>query len=121
MRSWRRVIVAVLALTAFSSSAWADCFSGGSEPQQMACCSGGHESCPMPESTAACCPAVSTSQQATVVKAATVVAPALRVVAAAVAYVPAPATGLQETARDASPPGAIFQPPPYIAFSALLI
>jgi hypothetical protein len=122
MRSWRRVIVAVLALTAFSASAWADCFSDSSEPQQMACCSGGHESCPMHDSTTGCCPTVSAGQpQATVVKAATAVAPALHVIAAIVAHVPTPAAAVRDTAHDASPPGAIFQPPAYIAFSGLLI
>jgi hypothetical protein len=76
----------------------------------------------MHDSTAACCPTVASGQpQATIVKAGTIAAPALRVVATFIAHVQAPATPLRELPYDASPPGSSSQPPPYIAFSALLI
>jgi hypothetical protein len=122
MRSWRRVIVCMLVLTAFSASAWASCFGDSEGPQPMACCHAGHEQCPMHDSAAACCPTVSTSQpQATVVKAATAVAPTLRVFATPVAHTPSPATSLRHREPHTSPPRAPRHSPPYIAFSTLLL
>jgi hypothetical protein len=123
MRSSRTSIFAAIVVAVFLSSTWANCLGpDSSDMQQMACCAVGHERCPMHDSAAACCTAASAGQpQATMVKAAAVSAPTLRVVAAVAAYVPLGSTRQSHPAANSSPPDAFAQPPPYIAFSSLLI
>ena len=124
MRSSRRVIFTLLALVAFSGSAWATCIGDdASEAQQMACCSAGHDQCPMHEAASPCCttPVPQVQTQAPLVKAASPVTPLLRIVS----FVVEPAVLMSSASRrlspDSSPPSAALHAPPFIAFSALLI
>jgi hypothetical protein len=124
MHSWRRGVLAVILLAGLSGSAWASCFGDEwSRGPQMACCSQGHERCPMHDAAASCCaPSVSqTTSQATIVKTASLSAPDIRLLHFAV--VSAATKPVPTTPRpfDTSPPAVGVQAPPYIAFSALLI
>ena len=124
MRSWRRAILAVLVLTAFSGSAWANCT--GDEPSdtsRMVCCAGGHDQCPMHDAKATCCKLSVTPapSQATLAKITSVSAPDYRSIDFVVVVAVLESTNVgRHSAASSSPPNRI-QPPPYIAFSALLI
>ena len=128
MRSWQRGILAALMVVAFCGSAWAACAEGAiaSATEQMACCKAGHDHCPMKDSASAsdCCKKSGTpvESQATIVTAVSVSAPmAVPVVWVTLPAAPSTAYTPSYVSRDSSPPGLLYAPPPYIAFSGLLI
>src|SRR5205823_330717 len=108
------------------TSMWATCVEGATSApvQQMACCKAGHHHCPMKDSASDCCKQSGTQaeSQGTIVKAASVSAPmSVPVVWATLPAAPPPACIQHHVSHDSSPPGLLYAPPPYIAFSGLLI
>ena len=128
MLRWSGAVASLLVVVGVLTSAWATCVEGGTAPptQQMACCKAGHHHCPMKDSASDCCkqsgPQV--EPQGTIVKAASFSAPAP--VPVHVDWVSLP-VGLsaadvqRRVSYHSSPPGLLFTPPAYIAFSTLLI
>jgi hypothetical protein len=126
MVRWRRAFASLLVVFGVLTSTWAICAEGSTAraAQQMACCKAGHDQCPMKDSASDCCqrsgPLI--QSQGTVVKAvsfaASVPVPLAWVTFAAVASA---AQLPRRVSYDLSPPGLLFAPPAYIAFSALLI
>ena len=124
MRSWRRSILALLLLTAVSGSAWASCVGDtASDMPQMACCAAGHEQCPMHDANTACCTVSVTPAptQGTLVKVASISAPDARAIDFVLHSSNVPSGKLASQPFDSSPPARHIPPPPYIAFSSLLI
>jgi hypothetical protein len=126
MGRWARASVSLLVLFGVLTSAWATCAEGAtaSPVQQMACCKNGHDHCPMKDSASDCCNQSGPrfDEQATLTKAASLVAP----VAVPMSWVIVPILSSSQQAQqrvsiDLSPPPRLSGPPPYIAFSALLI
>lgn len=124
MRSWGRALLAVFVLVAFGGSAWAACVEGIATPaQQMACCKDGEFTCAPHGNTQDCCQTGAAQSRAAVAGAKIDPVHALVVVLAGtvlphmggVSDVPA------RFSQPTSPPRINPGPPPYIAFSALLI
>ena len=124
MRSLGRALLAAFVLVAFCGSAWAACFEGITTPaQQMACCKDGELTCAPHGSAQDCCQTDAARSHAAVAGAK--IDP-VHTLTAVVACVVIPNIG---TANDAqarfhqpvSPPRIDPGPPPYIAFSSLLI
>lgn len=126
MRSWQRGVLAALMVVAFCGSTWAACAEGAiaSPTEQMACCRAGHDHCPMKDSASDCCRKSGTQVEAkaTIVAAVSVSAPlAVPVVWATPPAEPSTAPISSHGSHDSSPPARLYAPPPYIAFSGLLI
>ena len=128
MVRWDRAVASLLVVAGVLTSAWTTCVEGAtaSPMQQMACCKAGHHQCPMKDSAADCCaqsgPQV--ESQGTIVKAASFSAPVLTPVTVAWVILPSNLSTpvfQRRVSYDSSPPGLLFAPPAYIAFSALLI
>jgi hypothetical protein len=126
MVRWSRAFASLLAVFGVLTSMGATCVEGATAPatQQMACCKAGHHQCPMKDSASNCCKTSGPQfeSQGTVVKAASFSAP----VPVALGLVTLPALALaHQTPRrvsyDSSPPGLLWAPPAYLAFSAFLI
>jgi hypothetical protein len=126
MVRWRRASVSLLVVFGVLTSMWATCVEGATVPaiQQMACCKAGHHQCPMKGTASDCCQKSGSQieSQGAVVKTAAfgaaVPVPLAWVTLAAVVPV---AQAPRRVSYDSSPPGMLFAPPAYIAFSALLI
>ena len=128
MFRFSRACASLLVVVGVLTSAWATCVEGAtaSPMQQMACCKAGHHHCPMKDSAADCCaqsgPQV--ESQGTIVKAASFSAPVPTPVTLAWVILPSSLSTAyfqRRVSYDSSPPGLLFAPPAYIAFSALLI
>jgi hypothetical protein len=126
MVRWSRALASLLVVVAVLTSTWATCVEGATATvtQQMACCKAGHDDCPMKDSASDCCkqsgPQV--ESQGTIVKASSVSAP----ISVPVQWLTVQALSLAAPNRlrvsyHASPPDLLDAPPPYIAFSGLLI
>jgi hypothetical protein len=126
MVRWSRALASLLVVVAVLTSTWATCVEGATAAvtQQMACCKAGHDDCPMKDSASDCCkqsgPQV--EFQGTIVKASSVSAP----ISVPVQWLTVQALSLVAPNRarvsyHASPPDLLDAPPPYIAFSGLLI
>jgi|SRR6266508_330530 len=126
MRRWGRALVSFAVLFGVLTSAWATCAEGATAPpvQQMACCKNGHHQCPMKDSASDCCKQSGPrfDERATLTKTASFVAPVPIPVAWVTALtIPSIADTQRRVSIESSPPTRLFGPPPYIAFSALLI
>ena len=120
-RRWKRFL-GVLAMAGVFTSGLAACVDAADGAMQMACCKAGHDHCPMKDRASDCCKVSGHPEsQATLVKATSISAPASVVLTPAILPVAAVADVHQSRSYDASPPGVLYGPPPYIAFSALLI
>jgi hypothetical protein len=126
MVRWSRALASLLVLVAFGASTWATCVEGATATatRQMACCKAGHDHCPMHDSASDCCkksgPPV--ESQGTIVKAASLSAPVPVVLAWVILPTAVSAVHVQRhISYDSSPPDLLHAPPPYIAFSGLLI
>jgi hypothetical protein len=126
MVRWTRIFASLLVVFGVLTSTWATCAEGvmASQTEQMACCETGHDHCPMKGSASDCCEKSGPQipSQGTVVKVASLSAPVPALLAWAT--LPAVASTAQTRRRVSyvsSPPGLLFAPPPYIAFSSLLI
>ena len=123
-----RAFASVLVVFGVLTSTWATCVEGAAATpiQQMACCKAGHDHCPMKDSASDCCkksgPQI--ESQATIAKAASLSAAAPVPVPLAWMILPAGVSTANVQGRvsyHSSPPGLVFAPPAYIAFSSLLI
>jgi len=124
MRSWGRAVFAVIVLASLSGSAWANCVGDDwSRTPEMACCSHGHEQCPMHDAGASCCaPSVSQApSQATIVKTVSITAPDFRVLQFAITSAVTTSAPTTSPSFDSSPPATRLRPPTYIVFSQLLV
>jgi hypothetical protein len=126
MVRWSRALASLLVVVAVMTSTLAACVedASASATEQMACCKAGHDHCPMKDSASDCCkqsgPQV--ESQGTIVKASSVSAP----ISVPVQWLTAQALSVTAPTRPrvsyhASPPDLLDAPPPYIAFSGLLI
>ncbi len=125
MLRWRRVFVSLM-VTGLLASSWATCVAGATAntTEQMACCKAGHDQCPMKDSASDCCKqsAVRVESEGTIVKAASLSAPApVPTMWMTLATIASAAQSQTRVSYEASPPGLLLAPPAYIAFSALLI
>ena len=124
----RAAFVAVLLMASIGSLAWATCMADldMTAGEQMACCAGGHDSCPMAGSAESCCKlegqrqqerSVATHEQVRSVFGAPAAATVTMV--ADVSFAPV----LVRFARIASPHDVLKgpSPPPYLLGSAFLI
>ena len=121
-----RAFVSLLMLFGVLTSAWATCAEGATAPvvQQMACCKNGHHQCRMKNSASDCCKQSGPrfDERATFTKTASFVAPVPFPVAwVTTLTVPSIADAQRGVSIESSPPNRLCGPPPYIAFSALLI
>ena len=126
MVRWSRAFSALLVVFGVVTSAWATCVEGATSAptEQMACCRAGHDHCPMKDSASDCCKQSGTQVESkgTIVSAVSVSAPvAVLVVWATSPAAPAAAHVPSHISDDSSSPGLLYAPPPYIAFSGLLI
>lgn len=127
MGRWRRAVVSLAVLFGVLTSAWATCAEGATATvvQQMACCKNGHHQCPMKDSASDCCKQSGPrfDDRATLTtKTASLVAPVpIPVMWVSALIVPSIANAQRRVSIESSPPDGLFGPPPYIAFSALLI
>jgi len=126
MRSWTRGFFAALILVTFSGSVWATCVEGAavSTHQQMACCKDGEFTCAPNGNTNNCCTTGATRSHAAVVIAKIDPVHALAAVVATWALLPDLALKTPDQTGPiaaVSPPRVQPGPPPYIAFSSLLI
>lgn len=126
MRSWARGLLVALILVTFSGSVWATCVEGVavSTQQQMACCRDGEFTCPPNANTNDCCTTGPSRSHDAVVIAKIDPVHALAAVVATWALLPDVAlTAPVPTGSIAatSPPLTQQSPPPYIAYSSLLI
>lgn len=126
MDRWGRAVVSLAVLFGVLTSAWATCAEGATAPvvQQMACCKNGHHQCPMKDNASDCCKQSGPrfDERATLAKTVSLVAPVPVPVAWVTALiVPSIANAQRRVSIESSPPNRLFGPPPYIAFSALLI
>ena len=124
MRSLGRTLLAAFVLVAFCGSAWAACFEGIATPaQQMACCKDGELTCAPHGSAQNCCQTDAARSRAAV---AGVKIDPVHTLIAVVAWAVIPNIGPANDAQTrfhqpVSPPRIDPGPPPYIAFSSLLI
>ena len=102
MRSWRRVVVSLALLLAFTGTVWANCATVDVQEMQMACCQNGQS-------------------QVTLAKATTIVKPTLVPLAAVAPPQFSIAMPRGQAIFDERPGVIPFRPPSYIAFSTLLI
>lgn len=121
-----RALASLLVVVGVLTSAWGTCVAGAmaTATEQMACCKAGHEHCPMKDSAADCCKnsGLQIESQGTILRAASLNAPATVVVAwVTLLPVGSPDQIQRRMSYDASPPGLLLAPPAYIAFSGLLI
>ena len=125
MVRWSRACASLLVVLGVVTSTWATCVEGdaGTPTEQMACCKAGHHRCPMKDSASDCCKKSGTpiESQGTIVKAASVSAPVPVPMLWVTLAIVSEAQNQHRVSYDASPPGLLLTPPPYIAFSALLI
>ena len=126
MVRWSRAFSSLLVVFGVLTSAWATCVEGATSAptEQMACCKAGHDHCPMKDSASDCCKTSGTQVETggTIVAAVSVSAPtAVPVVWATPPTAPSTAHIQRHVSRDSSSPGRLYAPPPYIAFSGLLI
>jgi hypothetical protein len=126
MVRWSRAFSSLLVVFGVLTSAWATCVEGATSAptEQMACCKAGHDHCPMKNSASDCCKKSGTQVESkgTIVAAVSVSAPtAVAVVWATPPAAPSAAYTPTHVSHDSSPPGLLYAPPPYIAFSGLLI
>jgi hypothetical protein len=126
MVRWSRALASLLVVVAVITSTLAACVegAGANATEQMACCKAGHDHCPMKDSAADCCrtSGPQNASQATVVKAASLSAPMPVALAwETLSVVPSAVQTSRHVSYDSSPPGLLLTPPPYIAFSGLLI
>ena len=126
MVRWDRSLASLLVVVGILTSTWATCLEGvtATVTQQMACCKAGHDQCPMKDSASDCCkqsgPQV--ESQGTIVKAASVNVPlSVPVLWATVPALLLTAQTHSRVSYPSSPPDLLDAPPPYIAFSGLLI
>ena len=119
----RAVIVAVA--TTFSWSLWAACAEAAMPTMspQMACCKDGELTCAPQGNASDCCLANAVRPHSTVANAKIDPIHTLRALVTWPALADRLAAGVTHTrlTQPASPPGLQFRPPPYIAFSSLLI
>ena len=119
----RAVILAVA--TTFSWSLWAACAEAAMPTMspQMACCKDGELTCAPQGSASDCCLANAAGPHSTVANAKIDPVHTLRAVVVRATLPDALAAGVAHTrlTQPTSPPGLQFGPPPYIAFSSLLI
>jgi hypothetical protein len=121
-----RAFSSLLVVFGVLTSAWATCVEGATSAptEQMACCKAGHDHCPMKDSASDCCKKSGTpvESQGTIASAVSVSAPmAVPVVWATLPAAPSTAYTSSHVSHDSSPPSLLYAPPPYIAFSGLLI
>ena len=120
-----RGLASFLVVASVLTSAWATCAEGATSTalQQMACCKGGHHHCPMKDSASDCCKLSPShvESHATIVKAESMNAAAPVLLTWAIIQPAAVAEPQDHVSYDSSPPGLVHAPPPYIAFSTLLI
>jgi hypothetical protein len=126
MVRWSRSLASMLVLVAFCGSTWATCAEGATatKTQQMACCKAGHDHCPMKDSATDCCEKAGPQieSQGTIVKVASLSAPAPIVLTWVILPTPLSAGHTQRhISYDSSPLDLLYPPPAYIAFSGLLI
>ena len=126
MVRWSRAFPSVLVVFGVLTSTWATCVEGATSAptQQMACCKAGHHHCPMKDSASDCCrqSGPQFESQGTIVTAVSVSAPmAVPVVWVTLPAAPSAVYSQRQVSLDSSPPGRLYAPPPYIAFSGLLI
>jgi hypothetical protein len=126
MVRFSRALASLLVVVAVMTSTLAACVEGASAnaTEQTACCKAGHDHCPMKDSAADCCKqsGPQSQPQATIVKAASLSASMpVAIVWATLSIVPSAARTPRPVSYDSSPPGLLFAPPAYFAFSGLLI
>jgi hypothetical protein len=126
MVRWSRACASLLVVVGLLTSTWATCLEGATSTptQQMACCKAGHHHCPMKNSASDCCKKSGPQLQsnAIVTKAASLTAPVpVPMVWVILSAFACSAPSQHRVTYDASPPGLLYTPPAYIAFSALLI
>lgn len=126
MVRWSRAFSSLLVAFGVLTSAWATCVEGATSAptEQMACCKAGHDHCPMKDSASDCCKKSGTQVESTgtIVTAVSISAPmAVPVVWATPPAAPSAAYIQRSVSYDSSSPGRLYAPPPYIAFSGLLI
>jgi hypothetical protein len=126
MRSRNRSFLALILIVAFSAATWTTCIEGAvsSAMQQMACCKKADHQCGSSVSPADCCKKDESGRRdaVTLAKIEPLRAPAPMVVTWAIL----PVTDLLDSAhrpiaQAPSPPPLSSGPPPYVAFSTLLI
>src|SRR5438067_2178358 len=118
MARWNRAVTCLLVAVGVVMSAWATCAEGAYAPaaQQMACCSAGHDRCPMKDSASDCCKqsGAPQSEQGSLGKASvTVTAPPVTTAWAIIPAVARPGTTAGHVSYDSSPPDLLHSPPPY--------
>jgi hypothetical protein len=121
-----RAFASLLVVFGMLGATWATCVEGAiaTSTEQMACCEAGYDHCPMKGTASDCCKTSGPQvpSQGTIVNAASFSAPLPVVLTWMILTRPASAAHLlRRVAHDASPPGLLYAPPAYIAFSALLL
>jgi hypothetical protein len=126
MVRWSRALASLLLAFGLLASAWTNCVEGATSTatEQMACCKGGHDDCPMKDSASECCrksgPRIEWS--GTIAKAGSFSSssgvPVLWGASPALSFAPPTQT---RVSLASSPPELLHAPPAYIAFSGLLI
>jgi len=126
MRSWVKPLLAALVLLTFSASVWATCLEGAavSASQQMACCKDGEFTCAPNANANECCTTRATQSHAAVAVAKIDPVHAPVAVVGTWAVLPSATLALSDRIRPGAvvlPPLIQQGPPPYIAYSSLLI
>jgi hypothetical protein len=121
-----RGVVTVVALVGLTASTWGTCVEGAtsSAAQQMACCKKGHHTCGKDGAPADCCKTDGAKPHDVITIAKVEPARSHAPVAMVWALLPEVTVldcGHRPFRQAASPPIPSLSPPPYIAFSALLI
>jgi hypothetical protein len=122
-----RSLASVLVVVGILMSTWATCVEGATATltQQMACCEAGHDHCPMKDSASDCCKQsgqTHVESQGTIVKATSVTAPmSVPLLWLTIQGLSLTAATRPRVSYHVSPPDLLDAPPPYIAFSGLLI
>jgi hypothetical protein len=126
VRRLLRGLVTVVAVLGLCASTWATCVEGAMNPeaQQMACCKNGHHTCGKDGSPADCCKTDGSKPHDVITIAKVEPVRMQSPVAMVWAVLPDVAVldcGHRAMFQAPSPPSQSLSPPPYIAFSALLI
>jgi len=126
MQSWTRAFLGALVLVTFSGSVWATCLEGAavSTQQQMACCKDGEFTCTPAANAGDCCTTGTTRSHDALAIAKIEPVHALIAVVATWAVLRDATLTLPDPAHagaGAAPPPIQQGPPPYIAYSSLLI